>query len=129
MSNARLLRRTDVKPLPKDARVNEIVSWMAAQVEKIGVLSHWDATFHVGIRFGDGYTYKEPILKHNGEPLRTESGKIAQEEYLHPDILRAFKRLTLDTVIWEKDAHAWRKRKSPVVSQKVRRPAGRAGAS
>jgi hypothetical protein len=114
MSNARLLKRTDVEPLPKDAPVNEIASWMAVQVEERGVLSHWDAAWAIYMQFGREYTYEEAILKRNGEPLRAKRGKILQEKYLHPDILRAFKQLTLDTVIWERDAHAWRKRKSPV---------------
>ena len=113
MSYARLLRRRHVEPLREDAPIAEIISYMAAVVEENGYLDHLTAGCMIAVRFGHDYTVREPILQKNGEPLRGSDGKILNHKFLHPEILRAFKRATSDTVVWERNARAWRKHKSP----------------
>jgi hypothetical protein len=114
MSNARLLQRTDVPPLPEDAPVDEIAQWLAREIEEAGHLKHLDATLLMAVKFGSQFTFREPIYNRRGEPLRDKRGRIIQKDRrIHPDILRALKRLTKNTVVWERNACGWHKRKSP----------------
>jgi hypothetical protein len=113
MSNARLLQRTDVPPLPEDAPVDEIAQWLAREIEEVGDLTHLTAVFSMRFKFGSQFTFREPIYNRRGEPLRDKRGRIRMLERIHPDILRALKRLTKNTVVWERNARGWRKRKSP----------------
>ena len=114
MSNERLLQRTDVPPLPEDAPVDEIAQWLARGIEEAGHLEHSEAVFYMELKFGSQFTFREPIYNRRGEPLRDKRGRIIQGgPRIHPDILRALKRLTKNTVVWEKDARGWHKRKSP----------------
>jgi hypothetical protein len=113
MSNARLLRRTDVPPLPEEAPVDEIAQYLAREIEEAGHLTYWTAVFSMRFKFGSQFTFSEPIYNRRGEPLRDKRGGILMLERIHPDILRALKRLTKNTVVWERNARGWRKRKSP----------------
>jgi hypothetical protein len=113
MSNARLLQLTDVPPLPEDAPVDEIAQWLAREIEKAGHLRHREqAVLLIRLEFGSQFTFSESIYNRRGEPLRDKRGRILKRTLIHPDILRAFKRLTKNTVVWEKDARGWHKRKS-----------------
>ena len=113
MNNARLLQRTDVPPLPEDAPVDEIAQWLAREIEEAGDLTHAMAVFLMKFKFGSQFTFDEPIYHRSGEPFRDKRGRIHARELIHPDILRALKRLTKKTVVWEKDARGWHKPKSP----------------
>ena len=113
MSNALLLQRTDAPPLPEDAPVDEIAQWLAREIEEAGDLTHGTAVFLMKFKFGSQFTFHEPIYHRSGEPFRDKQGRIQTRTRIHPDILRALKRLTKNTVVWEKDARGWHKRKSP----------------
>jgi len=110
MSNARLLRRADVPPLPEDAPVDKVAAHMAELVEQTGYLQHAMASIFIAVEFGQRFTYDETVYDKHGKPMRDRRGRIVHTSLIHPDVLRAFKRLTLKTVVWEKDARAWRKR-------------------
>jgi hypothetical protein len=113
MSNERLLQRTDLPPLPKDAPVDEIAQWLAREIEEAGYLQHGIAMLLMTVKFGSQFTFREPVYNQRGEPLRDMGGRIIQRERIHPDILRALKRLTKKTVVWERNARGWHKRKLP----------------
>jgi hypothetical protein len=55
MSNARLLQRTDVPPLPEDAPVDEIAQWLAREIEEVGDLTHLTAVFSMRFKFGSQF--------------------------------------------------------------------------
>ena len=113
MSNTRLLQRTDVPPLPEDTPVDEIAQWLAREIEEVGDLKHGHAVLLMKTEFDSQFTFREPIYNRRGEPFRDKQGRIQTRTRIHPDILRALKRLTKNTVVWEKDARGWHKRKSP----------------
>jgi hypothetical protein len=89
--------------LPKHA-VDEAARWMAAEVERAGYLEHDAAALAIWEGFGFNFAYfTEDFDKH---------GRSRRVRRLHPDVVKAFKRLTSKTAVSEKDDRAWRKRKS-----------------
>jgi hypothetical protein len=85
------------------AKVNEIVDWMAAEVERTGRLDHDAAVLEIGKRYF-GFAYHDEYMDKHGKTYRVRK--------LHPDVVTAFRRRTAKTVVAEKDDRAWRKRKS-----------------
>lgn len=89
--------------LPEQA-VDEVARWMAAEVERTGYLSHDDAALKI-------WQERDFRFAHWSEELDGR-GRSRPVRKLNPNILKAFKKLTSKTVVWEKDARAWRKRRS-----------------
>jgi hypothetical protein len=87
---------------------------MAQRIEDDGHLQHFWAEFNVSMKYGQQCTYREPICNRFGLPARDRHGRRQYRQLLHPDILCAFKKLTGNSVIWEKHCRGWRKRKSSV---------------
>jgi transcriptional regulator GlxA family with amidase domain len=87
------------------AKVNEIVDWMAAEVERTGCLDHAAAALEIGKRYF-GFVYHDEYMDKHGKTYRVRR--------LHRDVVTAFRRRTATTVVAEKDDRAWRKRKSSV---------------
>ena len=111
MVKAHFLRRADMPPLPDDVPVDEIARWLAQLIEQDGHLQHQMAAVLASQRYYEHEcTYYEP-----GEWWLYRSRKHDRRggKRLHPDILRALKKLTGKSVIWEKDCRGWHKRKSP----------------
>jgi hypothetical protein len=88
------------------ARIKGIAELMSREIESKGYLNHdafaliiWDAP-----EFGFGFCDWDQVCDRRGRrrPVRR----------LKPEILREFKRLTGNGVVWEKGNRAWRKRKS-----------------
>jgi hypothetical protein len=94
-------------PLPEESavKVDEIVDWMAAEVERTGCLDHDAAALEIWKRYFLFTYHTEYTDKH---------GKTHRVRRLHPDVVKAFRRRTAKTVVAEKDDRAWRKRKSSV---------------
>jgi hypothetical protein len=71
-----------------------VAEWMLSQLER----KRWfyqDAAVHaIGRRFGEEFIY----LNESGNPA------------IDRRVLRAFRKLTADTVIWDRSEFAWRKR-------------------
>ncbi len=86
------------------AKVDDIVAWMTAEIERNGYLEHDAAALSVWERFGFGFADWTEVNDKHGRRQRVRR--------LHPDIVREFKRRTSKTVVAEKDDRAWRRRKS-----------------
>jgi hypothetical protein len=97
--------------LPAHVPVDEIARWLAQLIEQDGHLKHDMAAIRASERYGRECRYDEPGKR------RYRHGKLKSywpDKYrFHPDILRALKKLTGKSVIWEKDCRGWHKRKSP----------------
>jgi hypothetical protein len=109
---ARYLRRTDVPPMPQDAPIDAIAQWLALQIEIRGHLPHWLAVLGVTKRFGEGLTYAVTVKDGGaGDPHRPFWHRpvfgYPRRELLHPEILRALKKLTGKNIVWGKDCREW----------------------
>jgi len=105
-----------IRPRPLEDRINAHAQWMAAEVERVGYLEHQTAAREIcdkeGIWWGqlvhrENYAEREVRTNRFGHIYRAKA-----RLRIRPEVLKAFKRLTSKTVVWEKDARAWRKRKS-----------------
>lgn len=81
-------------PKPK---VEHIAKWMAEQVEKHTSLYPETTVWEIAKRFGGRFTYMN------------QNGNLA----IRKDVLFAFKKLTEDSVLWERENRCWRKCQSP----------------
>jgi hypothetical protein len=98
------------KPSRKERRLfNEVARWLAAEVERTGYVEHAAAVWQACGRFGNR------LVINCGQDVWVEvsRGKFEQRgrPYFHPEVLKAFKQLTGNSVIAEKNDRAWRKRK------------------
>lgn len=67
---------------------------MVKQVETGGLLYQDTVVYEIASTFGDEFTYLN------------DNGNLA----IRKDVLEAFRKLTKNTVVWEHDSRAWRKR-------------------
>jgi transcriptional antiterminator Rof (Rho-off) len=72
----------------------QIAEWMLAELERDGYLYQETAAYEVASRFGEEYTY---VNKNGNTAIRA-------------DVLSAFEKLTVGTVVWERGTRLWRKR-------------------
>jgi len=87
--------RPEEQVLVSDATPGEIAQWMADRLEQQdSSLYQADAVDEIAKRFGEQFTY----LNDNGNPA------------IDKRVLRAFKTITGDTVVWERWDFCWRKR-------------------
>lgn len=77
-----------------DVTPETIAQWMMSRLEETGHLYQSDAVQEIAEKFGDEYTYTND----NGNPA------------IDKRILKAFRIITGDTVIWERWDFCWRKR-------------------
>jgi hypothetical protein len=75
---------------------NEVATWMVEELERVQFLHQQTVVFDIASRFGQEFTYIN------------ESGNLA----IRKDVLSAFRRLTGDSVIFERGERMWRKRES-----------------
>ena len=73
----------------------EIAEWMLDELTRSGELYQETAVSHIALKFGYEFTYDN------------ENGNLA----IRRDVLAAFRRLTKDSVVWEREDRCWRKRK------------------
>lgn len=83
-----------VKPTVTDPKPETIAQWMLDRIEKSGHLYQTDAVHGISDLFGEEFTY----LNDNGNPA------------IDKRVLRAFKKITGNTVVWERWDFCWRKR-------------------
>jgi hypothetical protein len=101
--NARFRRRTDVPPLRQDVPIDAIAQLLARKIYETGHLTHEDALLEILIAFSS-----KSHLVHYWEPVRYRRGKVVEERrLLHPEILRALKKLTGKKIVWEKECREW----------------------
>jgi hypothetical protein len=83
-------------PPMSDTTPEAIAQWMLSSLEETGRLYQADAVRDIAGKFGDEFTY----LNDNGNPA------------IDKRILRAFKKISGDTVVWERWDFCWRKRET-----------------
>src|SRR5215204_6721004 len=72
----------------------DVARWMLDELQKAGYLYQWEAILEIQSRFGDDFTYLN------------ESGNFAIDRR----VLRAFRHLTEDDVVWRRTECCWVKR-------------------
>jgi hypothetical protein len=76
------------------ATAEDVALWMQSELERRGELHQIDAVLEIETRFGDEFVYE------------TERGSLAVDR----KVLRAFRKLTEDTVVWMRRDRCWIKR-------------------
>jgi hypothetical protein len=72
----------------------EVARWMLEQIKKDGTLYQDQAAYEIASKFGEQFTYMN------------ENGNLAIDR----TVLKHFRRLTDETVVWERGYRLWRKR-------------------
>jgi hypothetical protein len=75
---------------------DDVAHWMLAQVEAEGSLYQEEAAADIEEMFGDVFVYEND----NGNPAISRA------------VLKAFRQLSDDDVVWERGERMWRKRES-----------------
>lgn len=73
---------------------DDVARWMLSEVINNEILYQESATFDIEKLFGHAFLYEN------------EAGNVA----INKDVLKAFKKLSEDTVVWERGEKAWRLR-------------------
>lgn len=77
------------------ATATDAAQWMARQIASRGYLSQSDAVYYIEKLFGEQFVY----LNENGNPAISRS------------VLKEFRRLTEDDVVWSRSDFSWTKRR------------------
>lgn len=72
----------------------DVAAWMLKQVEDKNYLYQKDAVYEIDSKFGDEFTYEN------------DNGNLA----ISRGVLKEFKKLYQETVVWERGEKAWRLR-------------------
>jgi hypothetical protein len=78
------------------ATAQEVAQWMLDEVTRNGKLYQETAVADIASTFGYEFTYDN------------ENGNLA----IRRDVLAAFRRLSENSVVWDRENHLWRKRDS-----------------
>ena len=73
-----------------------VATWMLGEIERDGDLYQDVAVVDISSKFGDEFTYEN------------DSGNLA----ISKPVLAAFRKLTNETVVWDRNERIWRKRES-----------------
>ncbi len=76
------------------ATVEDVARWMQEELEKSGELDQADAVHEIEVRFGEEFAY----INENGNPA------------IDRKVLKAFRKLNEDVVVWDRYHLRWRKR-------------------
>jgi hypothetical protein len=76
------------------ATPESVATWMLGEIERDGDLYQDVAVVDISSKFGDEFTYEN------------DSGNLA----ISKSVLAAFRKLTNDSVVWERGERRWRKR-------------------
>ena len=79
-----------------DTTPEAIAQWMLSRLDETGYLYQIDAVEEIARKYGPQYTYTND----NGNPA------------IGKPILRAFKRISADTVVWDRRLIGWRTRQA-----------------
>jgi hypothetical protein len=74
--------------------VNNVALWMLSAIEEHGELSQNNAYYLINKQFGSGFT----TVTSSGSPS------------IKASVLTAFKKISEDTIVWERGEKKWRKR-------------------
>ena len=78
------------------ATVQEVAEWMLDELTRSGELRQETAVADIALKFGYDFTYDN------------ENGSLA----IRRDVLAAFRKLTENSVVWDRENRLWRKRDS-----------------
>lgn len=78
------------------APLEQVSEWMAETVLKDGILYQQQAAYEIVDRFGEEFTYLN------------DNGNVA----IRRDVLRQFRNMTEDTVVWDRGQRMWRTREA-----------------
>jgi hypothetical protein len=73
---------------------SDIAQWMLSVIQEQGELTQNNAYYQINKQFGTGFT----TVSNSGSPT------------IKTSVLNAFKKISEDTVIWERGDKKWRKR-------------------
>jgi hypothetical protein len=85
---------SDEKNNTKQATTTDVAQWMLSAIEERGELTQNDAFYGINKQFGSGFT----TITNSGSPS------------IKGGVLTAFKKLTEETIVWERGDKKWRKR-------------------
>jgi len=71
---------------------SDVAEWMLEQLRRSDTLYQEEAVFQIQELFGEGFCYEN------------ENGNLA----IARSVLKEFRRLTVDSVVWERGERAWR---------------------
>jgi hypothetical protein len=77
-----------------DPTFEQVAQWMVNELNKQDYLDQQTAAFEISSRFGEQFTYTN------------DNGNLA----INIDVLTAFKKLTSNSIVWERGTRTWRKR-------------------
>jgi hypothetical protein len=80
--------------MPDDATPEQVAEWMVAELERVRYLEQESAVWAIKQKFGKRFVYDNA------------NGNLA----ISPDVLKAFRRLTGESVVWERGSRTWRRR-------------------
>ena len=95
----------DSKPIADAKLINEIVEWLATEVQCRKVLNHHEAAKTILERLGSGAAWNELILMAQERDER--DGSMREVYRFGPAVLQAFRELTGKTVNWGKQNCNW----------------------
>lgn len=79
---------------PKQATSADVAQWMLSAIEERGELTQNSAFYEINKQFGSGFT----TISNSGIPS------------IKGGVLTAFKKISEDTIVWERGEKKWRKR-------------------
>lgn len=74
----------------------QVAQWMLAELERVDYLYQETVVYDIASKFGDSFTY----INDNGNLAVSKA------------VLAEFKKLTKDSIVWERGQRMWRKRES-----------------
>lgn len=80
--------------MSKDSTTNDVAEWMLSTVQDQGELTQNNAYYMINKQFGSGFT----TVTNSGSPS------------IKGGVLTAFKKISEDTIVWERGEKKWRKR-------------------
>ena len=80
------------------ATAKEVAKWMVGELIKHEMLDQQSAVYYIGEQFGQQFGQQFVYANANGNPA------------IDKKVLKEFRELTDDTVVWERGQRCWRKR-------------------
>lgn len=79
---------------PSNTTAEHVAQWMLEELHRVKYLYQQDAVFSIETRFGDKFFY----INEAGNPA------------IDKKVLAAFKKITANSVVWERGERVWRMR-------------------
>jgi hypothetical protein len=90
------LQRLMSNPENEAVSSDTVAKWMLEEVEREELVYQETLVSDIETKFGETFTY----INENGNAA------------ISKDVLEAFRRISVDTVVWERQSRSWRKREA-----------------